>query len=133
MEKRYLPIGSVVKLKNNELTMITGYYAIEYKRDIVVYDYSGCKYPEGLMVKSGIVSFNHRDIDDVLFIGYKNNEFNELNKNLTDIDLESAEELELKIKDEPEILETVKIDTIEETNDFELPHYEFDDKGIIIK
>ena len=42
MNIRYLPIGSVIKLKNNNKSiMITGYYSVEYARDLEIYDYSG--------------------------------------------------------------------------------------------
>ena len=51
MNKKYLPIGSIVKLKNKDvLIMVTGYYSVEYEENVMIYDYSGCLYPEGLMV-----------------------------------------------------------------------------------
>ena len=41
MNIRYLPIGSVIKLKNNNKSiMITGYYSVEYARDLEIYDYT---------------------------------------------------------------------------------------------
>ena len=33
MNKKYLPIGSIVKLKNKDvLIMVTGYYSVEYEQ-----------------------------------------------------------------------------------------------------
>ena len=88
MKESYLPIGSVVVLKNNKKVMVIGYYSVEYADDIVVYDYSGCAYPEGLMIKSSFCSFNQNDIKSVEFEGYKADEYVKLNNNLITIDTE---------------------------------------------
>jgi len=145
MNERYLPIGSVVKLKNsNKLIMVIGYYSVEYKQDIIVYDYSGCAYPEGIMLKSNYCSFNHNDIKEVLFVGYKNEEYNDMNNKLNIIDddlINDVEKIDNKVDKETkhndffsiEEPEELKMDTIEEKEEeFVLPHYEFDDNGIII-
>ncbi len=132
MNKRYLPIGSIVKLKNNNKTlMITGYYSVEYKHDLEIYDYSGCAYPEGVMIKSSYCSFNQSDIARILFEGYKSIEYTKLTDNLNNIDNQILET-------EPKFFEDKKIelDKIEKNNDEDVyifPHYEFDQDGIIIK
>ena len=92
MNKRYLPIGSVIKLKNKDKSiMITGYYSVEYENDLEIYDYSGCAYPEGVMIKSSYCSFNQSDIKKVLFEGYKTVEYTNLTNNLNELDNEIIE------------------------------------------
>ena len=83
MEEKYLPIGTVCTINNyNKKVMITSYFSNEYNNGIVTYDYKGCVYPEGLLLPSRTVSFNHSDIVSVDYIGFKNNEFDALNNNL---------------------------------------------------
>lgn len=146
MNERYLPIGSIVKLKNsNKKIMITGYFSVEYKNDIVVYDYSGCAYPEGMMLKSNYCSFNHGDIETVEFTGYKDDSYIAFNKNLSDADSEMLfdeidENKKIEEKEDVEPLISFEFDSLEEPekekpkeDEFKIPHYEFDENGIIIK
>ncbi len=65
----FLPIGSVVLLKEGEhRLMITGYaQKLEGKEGI--YDYVGCLWPEGFMKADQNVVFNHDMIDTVYFLG----------------------------------------------------------------
>ena len=52
MEEKFLPIGSVVKLKNGQKRlMITGFLQMEQGEDGKknIWDYSGCLYPEGML------------------------------------------------------------------------------------
>ena len=132
MNKRHLPIGSVVKLKNNnKIVMITGYYSVEYANDLEIYDYSGCAYPEGVMIKSSYCSFNQKDIKEVLFEGYKTEEYTKLTNDLNDIDNEIINSDTQYI--ESKNIELDKIDNNSKKEDFVLPHYEFDENGVIIK
>lgn len=132
MNKRYLPIGSVVKLKNNNKSiMITGYYSVEYANDLEIYDYSGCAYPEGVMIKSSYCSFNQKDIKEVLFEGYKTKEYTKLTNGLNEIDSEIVDG-DTKYFDGKKI-ELDKIENSNKKEDFVLPHYEFDENGVIIK
>jgi len=73
--EKYLPIGSVVLLKGGtKKVMITGYCMKTKENPDKIYDYSGCPFPEGV-VKSTLTSvFNHNQIVQVFFIGYKNDE-----------------------------------------------------------
>lgn len=155
MKERYLPIGSVVELKNGKKVMVIGYYSVEYDNDIVVYDYSGCAYPEGIMIKSSYCSFNHNDIKKVDFVGYVEDSYLKLNKTLNIIDndlvieeVEEPQEEKFKNNDLIEIeeleptnnFENISFDTLEtpkkeeeKQTEFVMPHYEFDENGIIIK
>ena len=51
MQEKYLPIGSVVLLKGGKKRlMITGYCMQTQEKPGVIYDYSGCIFPEGLII-----------------------------------------------------------------------------------
>lgn len=74
MDKKYLPIGSIVLLKNaNKKVMVTGFYvkAAGFDR---VFDYSGCVYPEGELSSKETRVFNNDEIDKVIYKGYENEE-----------------------------------------------------------
>lgn len=129
MNKRYLPIGSVIKLKNNNKSiMITGYYSVEYARDLEIYDYSGCAYPEGVMIKSSCCSFNQSDIKEVLFEGYKTDEYTTLTNSLNEIDEE------IMTGGEPQEIVFDELDSdkekVNEVKSFK--HYTFDENGKLI-
>lgn len=129
MNIRYLPIGSVVKLKNNNKSiMITGYYSVEYARDLEIYDYSGCAYPEGVMIKSSCCSFNQSDIKEVLFEGYKTDEYKTLTNGLNEIDEE------IMTGGEPQEIVLDELDSdkekVNEVKSFK--HYTFDENGKLI-
>lgn len=66
--QRYLPIGSVIKLKDIEKRiMICGWFQV--KEDGTEYDYSGCMFPEGIINSDELVLFNDTDVETVFFIG----------------------------------------------------------------
>lgn len=68
--KDYLPIGSIVLLKNGtKRIMIYGRKQIEIKTK-VEYDYIACLYPEGNINDEYRYLFNIEDIDKVIFRGY---------------------------------------------------------------
>lgn len=73
MEK-YLPIGTVVLLKNaNKKLMIYGRKQLQADTG-KLWDYVGCLYPEGNISANYTYMFNHSDIAEVIFEGYKNEE-----------------------------------------------------------
>lgn len=75
MEKKYLPIGSICTLKGkNKKIMIMGYYAVEFNGNLKIKDYSGCSYPEGMLLPDQVITFNHTDIEKVDFVGFKSEE-----------------------------------------------------------
>ena len=130
MNKRYLPIGSVIKLKNNNKSiMITGYYSVEYANDLEIYDYSGCAYPEGVMIKSSYCSFNQSDIKEVLFEGYKTDEYKTLTNGLNEID----EEIMTGGEPQEIVLDGLDSDKEKKKEDKSFKHYTFDENGILIK
>ena len=84
MEENFLPIGSVVKLKGGQKRlMITGFLQVEQEENKKnVWDYSGCLYPEGIIVSSTNYLFNHSQIEEVHFIGLVDEEEEKFKKKL---------------------------------------------------
>ncbi len=70
MEDKYLPIGSVIKLKNaKKRLMITGYCMHEKENRDKLYDYCGCLFPEGIIDTKKIALFNHNQIEKIYYKG----------------------------------------------------------------
>jgi hypothetical protein len=82
MEKnRYLPLGSVIKVKDiDKIFMIIG-YQIENK-DGKIYDYAICEYPQGAISSAFNITTDHSNIEKVLFKGYTDEDFVKRNKYL---------------------------------------------------
>jgi len=75
MKEKFLPIGSVVLLKNGtKKIMITGYLPTAKDKPGNVYDYSACIFPEGIISSDQTVVFNHDQINDIISVGYSNEE-----------------------------------------------------------
>lgn len=70
IEEKYLPIGTVVMLKEGKKrAMITGFCAISEDNKDKIYDYSGCLYPEGFISSNQTLLFDHEQIDKVYHMG----------------------------------------------------------------
>lgn len=72
--KIYLPIGSIVLLKNGKKKVMI--YGRRQKRvtDEHEYDYIACLYPEGNISEDYMYLFNHEDIETVVYRGYSDAE-----------------------------------------------------------
>lgn len=71
-----LPIGSVVRLKDlNQPIMIFGYLQQSALKGDQVWDYVGIPYPQGNIDMSYQLGFMMTDIEEVLFEGYRTEEF----------------------------------------------------------
>ena len=72
--KQYLPLGSVVTLKEGEKKlMICG----RIQREILsreIYDYCACLYPEGMIDSKSVYLFDQEDIRHVYHIGLQDQE-----------------------------------------------------------
>ncbi|MBE6947727.1 MAG: DUF4176 domain-containing protein [Ruminococcaceae bacterium] len=67
--KQLLPLGSVVLLNGGKKrVMICGRMQIRVQ-DNVMFDYSACLYPEGIVDPKKLYLFNNEDIDKVYFVG----------------------------------------------------------------
>ena len=75
MAVRYLPIGSVIRLKDSSAcTMIAGYLPTGPARPGYVWDYSGFKFPLGYVKDDEIYCFDQDQIEEVLALGYQDSE-----------------------------------------------------------
>lgn len=94
--ERFLPIGTVVTLKNGSKKVMIYTYGIyptgkvyskgkEVPRKKEMYEYGGCLYPEGMVDPSLVCAFNHSDIKEINHLGLFTNEHveysNRLNQN----------------------------------------------------
>ena len=73
--KQYLPIGSVVLLKNGKKKVMI--YGRRQRRIVDVdkeYDYLACLYPEGNIDENYMYLFDEDSIDEVVFRGYSDSE-----------------------------------------------------------
>lgn len=72
--KTYLPIGSIVILKNGQKKVMI--YGRRQRRvtDENEYDYIACLYPEGNINEDYMYLFNHEDIDTVVYRGFSDAE-----------------------------------------------------------
>ena len=74
MYKNMLPIGSVVLLKGGDKrVMICGRIQAR-EGESIIYDYSACYFPEGIIDASNMFFFNRDAIDTVFFIGCQDQE-----------------------------------------------------------
>ena len=68
-----LPIGSVVLLNNGtKRVMILGYLRYRAGDQSRIYDYCGCRYPEGFISPEKTAVFDHSDIAQIYSLGYQN-------------------------------------------------------------
>ena len=84
--EKYLPIGTVVLLKDaKKRVMIIGFAVKGKDTGDKIYDYVGCIYPEGLISVDKNLVFNHDQIDKIFYMGYVDNEWKETETKLKDI------------------------------------------------
>ena len=73
--KKYLPIGSVVLIKNaRKRIMIAGFAIRTEEKPDKVWDYIGCLYPEGIISSDKNLLFDHKDISTIYALGYCDDE-----------------------------------------------------------
>ena len=86
MINKYLPIGTVVLLKNaKKRIMITGFACKSPENENKTFDYCGCLYPEGLISSNQNMLFDHNQIETVFFIGYNDEEAKQFEAKLKEI------------------------------------------------
>ena len=106
MKDKYLPIGTVVILKDGEKPLMINGFCVnppEEENLSTVYDYSACFYPEGLITLDNTLVFNHEDIDKVLFEGYETEDHNNF------VDILNQTLKELKQVDEIDDIEALEL------------------------
>ena len=85
VEEKYLPIGTVVRLKEGKKNlMIIGFAASSKDSGDKIFDYMGSFYPEGVFTTEMNFLFNHDQIEEILFKGFVNDEENKFKKILNE-------------------------------------------------
>ncbi len=91
-----LPIGSVVILKGGSKTlMIFGRKQMSTINN-KVWDYLACFYPEGSIGPEYCFLFNEEDVDEVVFMGYSDENNENFEKQLMNISKKENDTNELK-------------------------------------
>lgn len=73
--EKYLPLGTVVMLKGGtKRVMIIGFCSSEKNNRDTIYDYTGCLYPEGILESDKLCLFNHKQIDEIYYMGPEKDE-----------------------------------------------------------
>lgn len=91
MKERFLPIGTIVLLKDGtKPIMVTSYCVFPAGTEIInnkevtpkqeMFEYGGCPFPEGIINPNVIAAFNHNQIEKVIHEGYQNDEQKEYSK-----------------------------------------------------
>lgn len=99
---KYLPIGTVVLLKNaKKKIMITGFAVKGKETGDKVYDYIGCLYPEGMVSSDKNLLFDHNQIDKIYYIGFVSEEEKvfktKFNKLISDLEKQNKQEAQQKL------------------------------------
>ena len=72
--EKYLPVGTVVLLKNGKKRVMIAGFAVISETDNKVYDYGGVLYPEGFISSDKTLLFNHNQIDKIYYLGLQDEE-----------------------------------------------------------
>lgn len=84
--KKYLPIGSVVLLKDSQKRiMIVGLKQKQVNTD-KIWDYCACLYPEGILDPEKLYLFDNEKIERIYFVGFQDSEGLEFMKLLSQMD-----------------------------------------------
>lgn len=72
MKRKYLPIGTIVKLKDIEkFAMISGYFPSSSSNAGYVWDYAAFPYPEGMIDNDKVIQFDNESIEKIIVMGYQ--------------------------------------------------------------
>lgn len=99
MENKYLPVGTVVALKDGAKNiMITGFCVLSNEEN-KYYDYSACFYPEGIVSSDINLLFNHSQIEKVLYMGFVDDSEIKFKQRLNEIVSEKTKNGEITFSD----------------------------------
>lgn len=98
IREKYLPVGTVVMLKNaSKRVMVIGFCIVPENDPDKLYDYLGCVYPEGIMDADQNLMFNHDQIDKIYHMGLEDEEEKVFKAELKKV-LEETEKEKTKIE-----------------------------------
>lgn len=84
MENKFLPLGSVVLLKDAQRPIVIIGYTVVEEGSTDIWDYLGCAYPIGVIDPSKNLLFQRNQIEKVLHTGYTDDEGGKFLDQLTD-------------------------------------------------
>ncbi|WP_374041903.1 DUF4176 domain-containing protein [uncultured Parolsenella sp.] len=67
----WLPLGTVVTLKNVKLPVMVFSRAVRSNSDKHTFEYAGVPWPAGFSNPAKAAMFNGSDVEEVLFLGYR--------------------------------------------------------------
>ena len=70
MQREYLPVGTVVLLKEASRPVVIIGYSVVEEGSQDVWDYLGCAYPVGVLSSDKNLLFQSNQIEKILFRGY---------------------------------------------------------------
>ena len=93
IENKFLPIGTVVLLKGGKRELMITSYCIMPNGDVYdkngkvdvtgqIFDYGACFYPEGMITSDQLFAFNHEQIENVCYMGYKTDQQSDISEML---------------------------------------------------
>lgn len=126
---KYLPVGSVV-LFGGKNVLITGYNYVTYKNGTIFNDYVGFVYPEG-MLDGNMIAFNHDQIDELLFVGLENTDYQLLNADLQKYVLTTA--LNTNVAGDIGVVPTFSNNSLPNKKTVIANGVEFDENGYVIR
>jgi len=77
---KFLPIGSIVKVKDQELVIVG--YRISHPEFEKRYDYMGYPYPYGFIDTNTNIIFDFEEIESIVFEGFKDEQYKEMLYNI---------------------------------------------------
>ena len=94
MKEKYLPIGTVVRLKNGtKRMMVIGFMASVGDGDSTIYDYIGCLYPEGFINVKNMLLFQHDQIEEIFNEPFSDEESKVFHEKLLNVSNEVSNEV----------------------------------------
>ncbi len=85
--EKFLPLGTIVRLKGAKLpVMIIGYTVVSKDGSNKVFDYNATFFPMGTLDTKIVTPFNHKQIEEIIFMGYEDESSKEYRESLKKID-----------------------------------------------
>ena len=79
--KKRLPIGTIIKIKDKEGTLMIVGYCSKFKiKKLMAYSYFCCLYPIGFTTSEDLILIKNNEISEVIHIGYGSEKLKKMNK-----------------------------------------------------
>lgn len=126
MGETMLPIGSVCRIKDDQIVMIVGYFPINVESSNYMYDYVAEKYPEGTLTNHQVIHFNRQDVKEVLHKGYMDDSCAKFMERVTKMSMMFKEKKNELIDKDSNIVQEKNTSSISNV-------YQFDESGRVIE